>query len=73
MSSPGRIWYVSAILLGKVTWYLDVTLAMAFPALYPYHSEDRFLVQRQASPCHPNGVPDTRNTKPGQVNVLQIR
>src|ERR1700676_4290305 len=28
MSSPGWIWYSSAILLGTVTWYLDVTLAM---------------------------------------------
>ena len=30
MRSPGRIPYRSAIALGTVTWYLDVTFAMGF-------------------------------------------
>jgi hypothetical protein len=44
MSSPGWIWYSSAILLGTVTWYLDVTLAIGASKLYPYYSKDQILV-----------------------------
>jgi hypothetical protein len=47
ISSPGRMLYRSAIFLGTVTWYLDVTLAIRIPARasYPYHSKDKILVQ----------------------------
>ena len=49
MSSPGWIWYSSAIFLGTVTWYLDVTLAMRVShARSPYLSKDRILVQQLA-------------------------
>jgi hypothetical protein len=47
MSSPGWMWYSSTILLGTVTWYLDVTLAITCSGVFcPYHSKDQILVQR---------------------------
>ena len=55
MSSPGRILYRSAIFFGRVTWYLDVTLAMRVSRtpVYPYHSKDQILVQQPAWPLFP--------------------
>ena len=52
MSSPGRILYRSAIFFGRVTWYLDVTLAMRISRtpVYPYHSKDQILVQQPVWP-----------------------
>jgi hypothetical protein len=46
MVSPGRRSYFSAIVLGTVTWYLEVILAITlcpYTKLYPYYSKDQIL------------------------------
>src|SRR5574341_2566787 len=63
ISSPGRILYRSAIALGTVTWYLDVTLTIRLAGM-------RFIltIARTESLFNEGPVPCTTTTPAAAVN-----
>src|SRR5260370_30177483 len=80
MSSPGWIPYSSAIFLGTVTWYLDVTFAIRLSGtrVYAHCSKDQILVatrpwnrndgQKERLPRWPPGTRPWRRAAAGWHN-----